>query len=268
MNQLESALKAVVAGRGAHAYALVGGSPHTRRQVAKQFAGLLISGSATPTRQVVTRVDSEIHPDLVFVAPEKTSIKLESISHIIAEAYLGAVEGATRVFVVDEAERMTTEAANSLLKVLEEPPKGVAFLLLSPMQLPWATLTSRCQVIRIADDEVRTDQRVDEALKTLRHLRAMTTSERLRLAEEYDGDRETVDGRLQALESVTRDVCLGSRPLVLRPLDAARLRADANPYEWTSFWEAVREGRRNVLTNANCRMVLEGLFSHHFLPGG
>jgi DNA polymerase-3 subunit delta' len=75
-----------------------------------------------------------------------------SIAELRREASLVPVEAPVKVFVVSDAERMTREAANSLLKVLEEPPPRNLFVLATsrPGELP-DTILSRCQTVRFRD---------------------------------------------------------------------------------------------------------------------
>lgn len=75
-------------------------------------------------------------------------IKIEAVRHIIDFAHLSAHRGGNRVIVIEEAETLNLAAANALLKILEEPPEGVFFLLTaSQPQKLLATLRSRCRLI-------------------------------------------------------------------------------------------------------------------------
>jgi len=99
------------------------------------------------------------HPDIVLVRPglldpakEKRrrkppfSIGIDTIRFLDNEAHYRPFESQHRFFVIDEAEKMTPEAANSLLKTLEEPPATTSILLVTafPQQL-LPTIRSRCQ---------------------------------------------------------------------------------------------------------------------------
>ena len=88
------------------------------------------------------------HPDLLMVEPSGTSIKIEQIRLLNGKAALRAYEGAYKVIIMDDAHLMTMEAANSLLKTLEEPVSDTIFILITaqPQQLP-VTILSRCQQI-------------------------------------------------------------------------------------------------------------------------
>ena|SRR3990167_11507880 len=95
------------------------------------------------------------HPDLTVIKPEKktSAIKIESIRDLTELVYLSPQLGCHRVVMIRCAEKMNVAASNALLKLLEEPPDNVYFLLqaaqLSTM-LP--TVLSRCQIWRVGDE--------------------------------------------------------------------------------------------------------------------
>ena len=86
------------------------------------------------------------HPDITLFVPEKNVIKIDMMRELSREAYYRPFEGQARFFIVDEAEKMTEEAANSLLKTLEEPPASSHLVLVTafPHRL-LSTIRSRCQ---------------------------------------------------------------------------------------------------------------------------
>jgi|SRR5262245_14387636 len=90
------------------------------------------------------------HPDLKWVAPQGGWIKVDAIRQLQAELSLVANERGRRVAVIDGAELLRVEAANALLKTLEEPPRGAVVILVaaSGEVLP-RTLRSRVVRFRI-----------------------------------------------------------------------------------------------------------------------
>jgi DNA polymerase-3 subunit delta' len=96
------------------------------------------------------------HPDFLLIAPDGATIKIEQIRTVQQEMAMAPYSGQRRVCVIDGAELMTTQAANSLLKVLEDPPGESVFILLaSNRQMLLSTIISRCMVISfqpLADD--------------------------------------------------------------------------------------------------------------------
>lgn len=92
------------------------------------------------------KIQGLMHPDVRIIAREGANIKIEQIRGIKQDAAREPYEGKKRVFILDDAEDMTAPAANSLLKLLEEPPPYAVFILLScrpEILLP--TIRSRCQ---------------------------------------------------------------------------------------------------------------------------
>lgn len=96
-------------------------------------------------------VDVGSHPDYMMISPEGASIKVEQIRNLRNEAYLTPMMSEGRVFVIDCADSMNQNSQNALLKVLEEPPASVCFILLcqnANLLLP--TVRSRCVCYTLA----------------------------------------------------------------------------------------------------------------------
>lgn len=138
-------------GRPAHAYLLHGPAGSGKREAARTFAATLLARGASDPEGVRTRVLHGSHPDLTWVAPSGAH---EMLRRDVAESVVGAAartpfEAGHRVFVLEGADTMNDEAANALLKTLEEPPAYVVLLLLTDrltQVLP--TIASRCQAVR------------------------------------------------------------------------------------------------------------------------
>lgn len=85
-------------------------------------------------------------PDVMVIAPEKNVLKIEQMRAMKQTAYLRPMVGRKRVFIIDQAEKMNEESANSVLKILEEPPAFTHIILITHnpyLILP--TIKSRCQ---------------------------------------------------------------------------------------------------------------------------
>lgn len=93
------------------------------------------------------KIARRTHPDVHWIAPEGKMIRIEQVRQVVKSASLQPREGRRQIFILEAAQGLTPEAANSLLKTLEEPPPAVVFILLAekPGQLP-PTVVSRCQV--------------------------------------------------------------------------------------------------------------------------
>jgi len=93
-------------------------------------------------------IGSGNHPDVIKLSADRNVIKIEQMRFLKQMAYLKPLSGTKRIFIVEEAEKMNPEAANSLLKVLEEPPLHAHIILVTsnPLLLP-PTIRSRCQAL-------------------------------------------------------------------------------------------------------------------------
>jgi DNA polymerase-3 subunit delta' len=82
---------------------------------------------------------------------DSASISIETIRKIQTEASYKSYEGKMKVFILADADKLTLSAANAMLKILEEPPPHVLFILttVQPSKLP-VTVLSRCQQIRFS----------------------------------------------------------------------------------------------------------------------
>ena len=88
------------------------------------------------------------HPDLHILKPEGQTIKIEQVRQLENDISLAPYEAEQRVIIIDQAESMTVQSANSLLKTLEEPIGNVLFMLIvSNRQMLLDTILSRCMVV-------------------------------------------------------------------------------------------------------------------------
>lgn len=143
----------------ANAYLFVGAASVGKATVARAFAARLLcaqGGQHPEPCRVCRLVAAGTHPDLIVVAPEGMGV--DQARETIARAMLSPVEAARKVFVFEEAGTMTEQAANALLKTLEEPTPTTVFILVaeSELDLP-ATVASRCRTVhfgRVDEDEL------------------------------------------------------------------------------------------------------------------
>src|ERR1700729_2668341 len=138
-------------GHASHAYLFYGPGGAGKRSAARAMAAeLLAAGSADPA-SARARVASGAHPDLTWVAPSGAHEIL--VADIAGPGGSAArktpFEAGCRVFVIERADELGAEAANRMLKTLEEPASFVHLILLSDRVgeiLP--TIRSRCQTVR------------------------------------------------------------------------------------------------------------------------
>ncbi|MFC6275355.1 DNA polymerase III subunit delta' [Levilactobacillus tangyuanensis] len=137
-----------------HAYLFNGADGTGRQAVATTIAMRLFCQNVTADGHPCgecsecRRILAGDHPDVVSVVPDGQRIKVEQVRYLKAEFSKSAVEGNQKIFIVDQVDRLTTSAANSLLKFIEEPVGNtVALLLTASKNLILPTILSRTQVV-------------------------------------------------------------------------------------------------------------------------
>ncbi len=138
---------AIGEGRLSHAYILEGPEGSGKHTLARAVAASL-SRSEQDGRKIL----EGLCPDVMVYGLEHgaRSIGIETVRAVREAAYISPVELDFKFFVIEDAHRMTVQAQNGLLKLLEEPPRGVYFMLLCENTVNLlATIRSRAPVVRM-----------------------------------------------------------------------------------------------------------------------
>jgi DNA polymerase-3 subunit delta' len=157
--------KAVLAGEPSHAYLFEGPAGSGKEDAAREFAAALLADGAPDPQGAAQRARSGAHPDLTWVAPTSSAGLLvgDVDEPVVAAAARTPFEARRRVFVIEHADALNDQAANRMLKTLEEPPSYAHLILLTSRPgkvLP--TIASRCQHVRF---EAPPPERLGERLQ-------------------------------------------------------------------------------------------------------
>ncbi len=216
--------RAISTERVAHAYAFVGPEGSGRRATALAFASALVAPQGGPG---AARVERGSHPDVHLLGPTPPpsnpkgtpALRIESIREMERRASLKPAESAWKVFIVDEAEKMTASTPQALLKTLEEPPaRTVIILVLSQIRALPATVLSRCQVVRFRPrlvdgtpalfPDVRGEAHA-RSLRLLAEAREQGVEAILRLGDQVGRDRPAAEAFVEACWLWHRDLLCG-----------------------------------------------------------
>lgn len=224
---------AIDSGRLAHAVLVSGFPGWGETELCDWLALTLLGGEPRGSARTLA------HPDFRWIAPDGGSIKVDQV-RALAEFALGTAQvAAAKVAVIEDAHTMNINAANALLKTLEEPP-GAMHLILgshSPGALA-PTVRSRCQSFRIPRDRAR-------AQEWLREPAARA------LLDDYDGApleaAQGAESGERPIGKVLADLA-GGKPVIdeLLSLDAERLSA-----RWTRWLVGALAGQITSPAAAN-----------------
>ena len=132
-----------------HAYMIV--SPDNG--ALEEFLKLFLIAEYVPNRDEEAITSKKIlnrnHADVIHIEKEK-SITVDDIKEIVDESFVSSVEGGRKTFVIHQADKMTAQAQNKLLKILEEPPQNVVFILsVNNINSMLTTIKSRVKKIQL-----------------------------------------------------------------------------------------------------------------------
>lgn len=148
-------MNSIKKGRISHAYLLQG-----ERGTGKEAIGLLIAKGLFCEHKVgvepcnectnCKRIDSHNHPDVHWIEPDGASIKKEQVENLQKEFAYSGLESNQKAYIIKDADTLTVNASNRILKFLEEPSKQTTAIMLTENgQSIIPTIKSRCQVIEL-----------------------------------------------------------------------------------------------------------------------
>ncbi|MDD9150675.1 MULTISPECIES: DNA polymerase III subunit delta' [unclassified Sporolactobacillus] len=198
----------------AHAYLLEGPEGTGKKEAALLLAQTLFCESpqdGEPCRNCrnCRRIASGNHPDVIRIRLEQdaATIKKEQIAFLLKEFSYRSVESSKKIFILEDAEKMTVQAENSLLKFIEEPHSGtLALLITAHMHQLLDTIISRCQVLTFIP---LSDQAIEERLFQEHQPRALAKSAAA-LTHDYEGaaalckDEWFAEARTQVIQLAQR----------------------------------------------------------------
>ena len=156
---LETSIKT---GNISHSYMFIGKDGIGKFMFAKEFAkAILCIGEEKPCNQCEACIsfNGENNPDITIIDEEEKSIKTETIKEMVKGVYEKPIKSSKKIYIINDSEKMTKEAQNSLLKTLEEPPEYVVIILITENEnLLLNTIKSRCTKIKfnsLSNNQIR-----------------------------------------------------------------------------------------------------------------
>lgn len=135
-----------------HSYIFTGMPGIGKMLFAKEFAkAILCEGTQKPCEKCESCIsfNGENNPDITIIDEKEKSIKTQTIKNMVKGVYEKPIISSKKVYIINDSQKMTKEAQNSLLKTLEEPPEYVVIILITENEnLLLNTIKSRCSKIK------------------------------------------------------------------------------------------------------------------------
>lgn len=153
--------KSIKQNKLSHSYLFVGTQGIGKKMIATEFAKMILcleDNKYCNHCKSCIEFDTNNNPDFVLISPDGNNIKIEQIRDIQKRIQEKPIISEKKAYIIDNADLMTTEAQNCLLKTLEEPPEFAVIILIgsnSNTFLP--TIKSRCTIMnfnKISDEEM------------------------------------------------------------------------------------------------------------------
>lgn len=238
--RLENSLK-----RLSHAY-IISGAPGSGGE---ELAGILAAAYVCSSEgdrpcgrcSGCRKAKGNIHPDIIrLTVPEgKRNITVEQVRRLRADAYVRPNEARRKVFLIEDAQAMNDSAQNALLKVLEDGPDYLSFLLLTEnAQELLPTIRSRCETLSLVPRPGEDTPELDEDLqRTAAELAGLLTAGEERALVEYTvgleskkWDQEALLTLLDAVEAALHPALLQDPKRVLPLLERLKQIRQAVPF--------------------------------------
>ena len=140
-----------------HSYLFVGTSGIGKKLIAREFAKMILcEGENKYCNKCKSCIefDSRNNPDFQEIVPDGSNVKIDQIRQMQSKVYESPIISRKKVYIIDDADLMTKEAQNCLLKTLEEPPEFVTIILIGSNESNFlSTIKSRCIILNFEDIE-------------------------------------------------------------------------------------------------------------------
>ena len=146
---------AIINNKASHSYLFIGTEGIGKKLIAQEFSKALLclgEDKYCNTCKSCIEFDSQNNPDFNIIEPDGNSIKIEQIREIQRKVAEKPIISSKKIYIINNSDKMTTEAQNCLLKTLEEPPEYITIILIGTNENAFlSTIKSRCTIIHFQD---------------------------------------------------------------------------------------------------------------------
>lgn len=263
-----------------HSYMFIGQAGIGKTLFAKEFAKMILcqDNNSKPCNKCKSCIELENNnnPDFTIIEPEDNKIKIEQIRNLQSKVLEKPIISNRKVYIIKEADTMTQEAANCLLKTLEEPPEYITIILIGANESMFLnTIRSRCTKIlfsKIDDNILKKFLEENYGFKNITTnmlkvfdgsiAKAISINEKLEIYEEVEKVFLNIE-QLSLLDVLNKIECLyKNKEDIYEILDYINVilfnKSVKNPL-YLKYIEAVEQTKKSLKANSNYDMCIDNL---------
>lgn len=262
-----------------HSYLFVGTQGIGKKMIAAEFAKMLLCmGEKKYCNNCKSCIefDTNNNPDFLYIEPDGNNIKIEQIRYLQKKIQEKPIISEKKVYIINDADYMTVEAQNCLLKTLEEPPEFATIILIGSNENSFlTTIKSRCMIIHfqgLKNEEIEKLLKEEYNISNLSENIIETFQGSIGKAillkdkkEEYDKIQNMIDN-LDKKDLI--DIVKLSEPLyklkeeifeILDYINIILLKKAREQYLYTSCIKIVENTKQRIKQNANYDMCIDNM---------
>ena len=261
-----------------HSYLFVGKSGIGKKMIAKEFAKAILclgDNKYCDNCKSCLEFDGQNNPDFFIIEPDGNAIKIDQIRNMQRGVQEKPIISRSKVYIIDNADFMTKEAQNALLKTLEEPPEFVTIILIGENENEFlATIKSRCMIIHfnsISDSDMERYLQENYNMNVTSNMLDVfqgSIGKAIELKDKQEGYL-TIE---QAIENIEKedlidlikklDILYTSKDEILDMLDYINiilLKKSKENVKYTDCIKIVEDTKRRINQNANYDMSIDNM---------
>lgn len=277
-NKKQQLKKSIENNQISHSYLFIGIEGIGKKLLATEFAkAILCLGDNKYCNNCKSCIefDGNNNPDFLYIEPDGNSLKIEQIREMQKKVQEKPIISNKKVYIINDADKMTLEAQNSLLKTLEEPPEFATIILIGTNENAFlATIKSRCMIIhfnQIADNkmiEYLNSQGIENITKNMLELFQGSIGKALELKdkqEEYLKIEKMIENISNYdLIDVTKnaEILYQTKDEIMEMLDYINiilLRLSKNNVKYTNCIKIVENTKKRLKQNSNYDMCIDNM---------
>ena len=272
-NKIKESLENTInSGNVSHSYLFVGKAGIGKKLFAKDLAKKVMCLKDESCESCI-KFDANSNPDFSIIVPDGKSIKIEQIRNMQARIAEKPIISNQKVYIIDDADLMSEESQNCLLKTLEEPPEYAMIILIASNETKMLqTIKSRCVIIRFED---LTTEEISQILNT-------NDKDIIKLCEGSVAKAETISQKKEVFDNLkiianlleknslidvfnNADLLYSSKDDIMTLLDFLNIIFFEKTKENLRYSKAItiiEETKKKILSNNNYDMCIDYMLMH------